>query len=97
MVVKKTVVERVIDPYVEISEEAAHRISKRAKIGDIVSVPVETKQFGRIAAQAAKQVIIQGIREAERGMIYEENSTPKSMRSSPASSIRSTRAPAARF
>ena len=72
MVVKKTVVERVIDPYVEISEEAAHRISKRAKTGDIVSVPVETKQFGRIAAQAAKQVIIQGIREAERGMIYEE-------------------------
>ena len=72
MVVKKTVVERVIDPYVEISEEAAHRISKRAKVGDIVSVPVETKQFGRIAAQAAKQVIIQGIREAERGMIYEE-------------------------
>ena len=72
MVVKKTVVERVIDPYVEISEEAAHRISKRAKIGDVVSVPVETKQFGRIAAQAAKQVIIQGIREAERGMIYEE-------------------------
>ena len=72
MVVKKTVVARVIDPYVEISEEAAHRISKRAKIGDVVSVPVETKQFGRIAAQAAKQVIIQGIREAERGMIYEE-------------------------
>ena len=41
MVVKKTVVERVIDPYVEISEEAAHRISKRAKVGDIVSY----KQF----------------------------------------------------
>ena len=72
MVVKKTVVERVIDPYVEISEEAAHRISKRAKVGDIVSVPVETKQFGRIAAQAAKQVIIQGIREAERGMVISE-------------------------
>ena len=72
MVVKKTVVARVIDPYVEISEEAAHRISKRAKIGDVVSVPVETKQFGRIAAQAAKQVIIQGIREAERGIIYDE-------------------------
>ena len=71
MVVKKTVVERVIDPYVEISEEAAHRISKRAKVGDIVSVPVETKQFGRIAAQAAKQVIIQGLREAERGMVYD--------------------------
>ena len=38
----------------------------------MVNVPVETKKFGRIAAQAAKQVIIQGIREAERGMIYEE-------------------------
>ena len=75
MVVKKTVVARVIDPYVEISEEAAHRISKRAKIGDVVSVPVETKQFGRIAAQAAKQVIIQGIREAERGMIFESFSS----------------------
>ena len=72
MVVKKTVVARVIDPYVEISEEAAHRISKRAKIGDVVSVPVETKQFGRIAAQAAKQVIIQGLREAESGMVYDE-------------------------
>ena len=75
MVVKKTVVARVIDPYVEISEEAAHRISKRAKIGDVVSVPVETKQFGRIAAQAAKQVIIQGIRESERGMAYNEYSS----------------------
>ena len=57
MVVKKTVVARVIDPYVEISEEAAHRISKRAKIGDVVSVPVETKQFGRIAAQNAAAYI----------------------------------------
>ena len=74
MVVKKTVVARVIDPYVEISEEAAHRISKRAKIGDVVSVPVETKQFGRIAAQTAKQVVIQGIREAERGVAYESYS-----------------------
>ena len=37
-----------------------------------MSIPVETKKFGRIAAQAAKQVIIQGIREAERGMIYDE-------------------------
>ena len=71
MVVKKTVVARVIDPYVEISEEAAHRISKRAKIGDVVSVPVETKQFGRIAAQTARQVIIQGMREAEHSMIYD--------------------------
>ena len=72
MVVKKTVVEKVSDPYFEINLESAQKITKRAKLGDVVSVPVETKKFGRIAAQAAKQVIIQGIREAERGMIYEE-------------------------
>ena len=72
MVVKKTVVEEVSDPYYEINLDAAKKITKRAKIGDVVNVPVETKKFGRIAAQAAKQVIIQGIREAERGMIYEE-------------------------
>ena len=52
--------------------EDFHATAVSFKVGDIVSVPVETKQFGRIAAQAAKQVIIQGIREAERGMIYEE-------------------------
>ena len=45
---------------------------KRAKLGDTIKIPVETKKFGRIAAQAAKQVIIQGIREAERGIVYEE-------------------------
>ena len=72
MVVQKTVVEEVEDPNYEISLDAAHKITKRAKLGDVVNVPVETKKFGRIAAQAAKQVIIQGIREAERGMIYEE-------------------------
>ena len=59
-------------PIVEINLEAAKKISKRAKIGDVVGVPVETKKFGRIAAQAAKQVIIQGIREAERGLVFEE-------------------------
>ena len=72
MVVQKTVVEEVEDPNYEINLDAAHKITKRAKLGDVVNVPVETKKFGRIAAQAAKQVIIQGIREAERGMIYEE-------------------------
>ena len=72
MVVNKTVVEEVEDGSHEIILAAAKKISRRAKPGDIVSVPVETKKFGRIAAQAAKQVIIQGIREAERGIIYEE-------------------------
>ena len=72
MQVNKLVVEEVQDPTHEINVDAAKKISKRAKLGDTVAIPVETKKFGRIAAQAAKQVIIQGIREAERGLIYEE-------------------------
>ena len=69
MVVHKTVVEEVEDPNTEIDLAAAKKITRRAAVGDIVNVPVETKKFGRIAAQSAKQVIIQGIREAERGII----------------------------
>ena len=72
MVVNKTVVENVEDPDHEITLDAAKKVVKRAKMGDTIAIPVETKKFGRIAAQAAKQVIIQGIREAERGIIYEE-------------------------
>jgi len=72
MNVIKTVVEEVEDPSHEIILEAAKKISRKAKVGEEIRVPVETKKFGRIAAQAAKQVIIQGIREAERGIIYEE-------------------------
>jgi N utilization substance protein A len=72
MFVQKTVVETVEDPGAEIGPDEARRFSKRAQLGDVVSIPVETKKFGRIAAQAAKQVIIQGIREAERGITYEE-------------------------
>jgi len=94
MNVNKTVVESVEDPSHEIDPEAAKRIVKRAKLGDIIPIPVETKKFGRIAAQAAKQVIIQGIREAERG-ISMRSSPPRSMRSSRASSPTSSRATAA--
>ena len=72
MVVNKTVVENVEDPDHEITLDAAKKVVKRVKMGDTIAIPVETKKFGRIAAQAAKQVIIQGIREAERGIIYEE-------------------------
>ncbi len=72
MVVNKSVVEEVSDPNSEIQIDAAKKINKRAKIGDTVAIPVDTKKFGRIAAQAAKNVIIQGIREAERGLVYEE-------------------------
>ena len=74
MHVNKLAVEDVSDPSHEIQIDAAKKIAKRAKVGDTVRVPVETKKFGRIAAQAAKQVIIQGIREAERGLIL-RNST----------------------
>ncbi len=72
MNVIKTVVNEVEDPSHEINLEAAKKVSRRAKLGDMLPIPVETKKFGRIAAQSAKQVIIQGIREAERGIIYEE-------------------------
>lgn len=62
-----SVVEEVIDPQTEISLEDAHNKSKRYKLGDVYEIEIKTKSFGRMAAQAAKQVIVQGIREAEKG------------------------------
>lgn len=70
--IMKTVVEEVVEPAIELTVQQARRIVPKAELGDIVNVTVETKKFGRIAAQAAKQVIIQGIREAERSIVYEE-------------------------
>lgn len=72
MYVRKEVVETVENPAAQISLEQAGEISKRVGIGDFLNLEIETKHFGRIAAQTAKQVIIQGIREAERGMIFQE-------------------------
>ena len=72
MYVKKTVVEAVESPSEEIALADAKKISKKVTVGDIVNVEVATRNFGRIAAQTAKQVIIQGIREAERGVVYRE-------------------------
>ena len=74
MFVLKTVVEEseYVNDATQILLDEAHHYDKKAGIGDTVRIPVETKKFGRIAAQAAKQVIIQGIREAERGIIYDE-------------------------
>ena len=72
MFVRMEVVEEVEDPVYQINLDLARTYSKRAKLGGFVEIPIETKKFGRIAAQAAKQVIIQGIREAERGIIYDE-------------------------
>lgn len=71
MYVQKEVVDEVFTAATEISLEQAHKIDKRAQLGDLVNVDVKTQAFGRIAAQTAKQVIIQGIREAERGMIFD--------------------------
>ncbi|MBO5869744.1 MAG: transcription termination/antitermination protein NusA [Clostridia bacterium] len=67
-----TVVDEVTNEQTEISLENARMKSKRYKLGDIYEIEMKTKTFGRIAAQAAKQVIIQGIREAERGNMIRE-------------------------
>ena len=67
-----TVVDEVQDDKTEISLEEAHKKSRRYSVGDIYEVEIKTNNFGRITAQAAKGVIIQGIREAERGMMIKE-------------------------
>lgn len=72
MYIQKTVVETVEEPATQLSLDEARKLSGKAELGDIINIDVETKKFGRIAAQAAKQVIIQGIREAERSMVYQE-------------------------
>ncbi len=70
----KEVVEEVFDPAIEISVESAQKYKKRAEIGDVVEVEITPKDFGRISAQTAKQVIIQKIREAEREIVFSEYS-----------------------
>lgn len=72
MFVKKDVVERVDNPSTELSLDEARISLPSAQLGDVVRIEIKTRNFGRIAAQTARQVIIQGMREAERGMIYEE-------------------------
>lgn len=69
---RKEVVEDVFDPRLEISLEEAQRINPNYQIGDIVEIEVTPRDFGRIAAQTAKQVVMQRVREAERGVIYAE-------------------------
>ena len=72
MYVQKEIVEEVMDPANEISLEDAKKRSARNELGGVVNIPVENVEFGRIAAGNGKQVIIQGLREAEHGMIYDE-------------------------
>ena len=73
----KEVVERANDPLQEISLDEAKKINKSIQIGDNVEIEIVPKNFGRIAAQTAKQVIVQKIREAEREIIYTEYSDKK--------------------
>ena len=69
---RKTVVEEVTDGQEEISLAEAKEIDPNYEVEDIIEVEVTPKDFGRIAAQAAKQVVTQRVREAERGVIFSE-------------------------
>ena len=72
VVSKKTVVEAVMDPSLEISLEDALKINAAYQLGDICQIEVTPKNFSRIAAQNAKQIIVQKIHEAERRSVYNE-------------------------
>ena len=69
---EKTVVEEVEDPVMEISLADARMISAKYQLGDVVQVPLDSKKFGRIATQNAKNVILQKIREEERKALYND-------------------------
>ncbi len=68
----KTVSEEVENDLLQISVEEAKAINKNFNLGDIVEKKVTPRNFGRIAAQTAKQVVVQRIREAERGIVFDE-------------------------
>ncbi len=70
----KTVCETVTDSNLEVTLEEAKTVTKRAKIGDTVKIEVTPKNFGRIAAAAGKQIIIQRLREAERDLVFSQYS-----------------------
>ena len=72
MFVQKEIVEEVEFPGTQISLAEAKALSAKNEVGGIVNLPVENVEFGRIAAGNGKQVIIQGLREAEHGMVYDE-------------------------
>ncbi|NLK00561.1 MAG: transcription termination/antitermination protein NusA [Clostridia bacterium] len=69
---QKIVVEEVEDPNTEVSLSEAFDINPNYELGDYIDFEITPKHFGRIAAQTAKQVVVQRIREAERSIIYEE-------------------------
>ena len=75
MHIVKTVVEELEDTALEIHIDSARNMDPNVQVGDTISIPVDFQKFGRIAAQTFKQVLIQGIREAERGVMYESYSS----------------------
>ncbi|MGF6376217.1 N utilization substance protein A [Clostridiales Family XIII bacterium PM5-7] len=72
VLMKKDIVEEVLDDMIEMSLEEAQEIDPRYEIGDAIEFQVTPMDFGRIAAQTAKQVVMQRIREAERGMVFDD-------------------------
>ena len=75
---RKIVVSELTEPHLEVSLAEAKEIDPRYEENDIIEIEVTPKDFGRIAAQTAKQVVVQRIREAERGIIYDEFSNRES-------------------
>ncbi len=69
---RKTVVEEITEPEIEIGVDAAREIDSQAQLGSVVFEELDLADFGRNAIQTAKQILIQRVREAERGRIYEE-------------------------
>ena len=72
ILVRKTVVDQVENWRSEISLKEARRISKSNKIGDVIDAPIDASEFGRVAAQSARQIIMQKLRDAERAKIFED-------------------------
>ncbi len=68
----RTVVEKVEDVAMQISLPESQKLDPEALIGDSLGIKIDTSQFGRIAAQSAKQIIVQKVRDAERAQVYEE-------------------------
>ena len=75
---RKIVVEQIEDENLEITLAEARQIDPRYQLGDIIETEVTPRNFGRIAAQTAKQVVVQRIREIERGLVYEKFSNRES-------------------
>jgi N utilization substance protein A len=72
VLMRKEIVEEVEDDMAQVSLEDAQELDPRYEVGDGIEYQVTPRDFGRIAAQTAKQVVVQRIREAERGMVYDD-------------------------